>query len=64
MISLCGIDQLSLYPVTRAYYEMLNSICSKTSGCSSELPPKVNRWNDISYPNKRYWWEFIQYRTG
>ena len=49
-----------LYPITRAYYEMLNSICSKTPGCSSELPPKVNRWNEPMPQTRGTGWEFIQ----
>ena len=49
-----------LYPITRAYYEMLNSICSKTSGCSSELPPKVNRWNEPMPQTRGTGWELIQ----
>jgi hypothetical protein len=49
-----------LYPITRAYYEMLNSICSKTAGCSSELPVKVNRWNEPMPQTRGTGWELIQ----
>ena len=49
-----------LYPITRAYYEMINGICAKTAGCSSELPPKTNRWNDPLPQTRGTGWEFIQ----
>ncbi len=49
-----------MYPITRAYYEMLNSICSKTSGCSSELPVKTNRWNEPLPQTRGTGWELIQ----
>ena len=49
-----------LYPITRAYYEMLNGICSKTAGCSSELPVKTNRWNEPLPQTRGTGWELIQ----
>jgi len=51
---------VGLYPITRAYYEMINSICSKTSGCSSDLPVKVNRWNEPLPQTRGTGWELIQ----
>lgn len=49
-----------LYPITRAWYEMLNSVCSKTIGCSENLPVKTNRWFEPLPQTRGTGWEVIQ----
>ena len=54
------IPQVGFQPEIRAFYAAKNVLCSKTPGCSSELPPKVNRWNEIVPQTRGTGWEFIQ----
>lgn len=49
---------VGLQPVMRAWYENLNTICSKTIGCSSELPVKTNRWYEPMPQTRGGGWEF------
>lgn len=49
-----------LTSVTRGYYEMINSICAKTPGCSDKLPPRRNRWGEPQPQSRGTGWEWIQ----
>lgn len=48
-----------MQPVMRAWYEMLNTICSKTIGCSADLPVKTNRWYEPIPQTRGAGWEYI-----
>lgn len=54
------IPEFGFQPEIRAYYQSLNILCSKTPGCSSKLPPKVNRWNEMVPQTRGTGWEFVQ----
>jgi hypothetical protein len=54
------IPGIGMQPEIRAYYEALNTLCSKTPGCSSDLPVKTNRWNEPVPQSRGTGWEVIQ----
>lgn len=54
------IPEIGFQREIRAYYQAHNVMCSKTPGCSSKLPPKVNRWFEPVPQTRGTGWEFIQ----
>lgn len=54
------IPEIGLQPEIRAFYAAKNVLCSKTPGCSSELPVKVNRWNEPVPQTRGTGWEYVQ----